>query len=50
MKRVRRLTRREKIMLDKLGYNPKEFLRLSKSAQGFIFLERSTGKTLPVRG
>lgn len=48
--RARRLTRLEKIMLWKMGYNSSDFLRIRKTAEGYEFLQLSTGRILPVRG
>lgn len=49
MKRGRRLTRSEKILLSKEGYNPKNFLRLMKTAEYCEFVEVATGKILTLR-
>lgn len=46
---VRRLTRKEKILLTKESYDPKHFLRLSKTADNYEFIEVTSGKILNVR-
>ncbi|KZL94328.1 DUF6906 family protein [Clostridium magnum] len=49
MKRPRRLTRAEKILLTKEGHNPKYFLRLMRTAEYYEFIEVSSGKILTLR-
>ena len=49
MHHAHRLTRKEKILLSKQGYDPKYFLRLSKTADNYEFIETQTGKILNVR-
>ncbi|MDF2883828.1 MAG: hypothetical protein K0R54_4392 [Clostridiaceae bacterium] len=44
-----RLKRKERELLKKLSYDPKYFVRLSKSAEAYEFLETQTGKILTVR-
>lgn len=45
----RRLTREEKVILKKQGYEPKDFLRTNKTADGYEFVQVSTGKPLSLR-
>jgi len=49
LKHGRRLTREEKVFLKKEGYNPQDFLRIKKTAEGYEFLEVQTGKILSIR-
>jgi hypothetical protein len=50
MKNVDYLRVKDKEILKKLGYNPKEFLRLKNNAEGFEYLQIKTGKILSIRG
>lgn len=45
----KRLTREEKVFLKKQGYEPKDFLRTNKTAEGYEFVQVSTGKPLSIR-
>lgn len=47
---VKSLSKREKNMLDRLGYNTKDFLSIKRTAQGFEFLQLSTRRILSIRG
>lgn len=49
MSKVRRLKPYERHILRKLGYIPKYFLFLSRDADGYEFLEVTSGKILEVR-
>jgi len=49
MKNGKKLTREERNFLKQQGFNPKNFLRLSKTAEGYEFLEVQTGKILSIR-
>lgn len=46
---ARSLTPEEKHFLRQQGYSPKYFLFLSKTAEGYEFLETQTGKILSLR-
>lgn len=48
MKRAKRLTRTEKILLSKRGLDPKGFLRLRGAAEYQEFIEVSSGKILTI--
>lgn len=39
----------ERTFLRAQGFNPRRFLKLSKTAEGYEFLEIKTGKILPLR-
>lgn len=45
----KRLTLKEKKLLKKLGHNPDDFLRCSRSADNLTFIHRGTGAELPIR-
>lgn len=47
--KCRKLTREEKVLLKKQGYEPKDFLRTNKTAEGYEFVQVSTGKPLNIR-
>jgi hypothetical protein len=47
---VRSLNKREKALLERMGYNHKDFLGIRKTAEGFEFLQLSTKKVLSIRG
>lgn len=49
MKRAKRLTRFEKILISKQGFNPNCFLKLKKGAEYYEFLEITSGKILTLR-
>jgi hypothetical protein len=49
MKYDLKLTRREKIFLKKEGFNPRNFLRVKKTAESYEFLEVYSGKILTLR-
>lgn len=49
MKHGRRLTREEKMFLSRQKFNHKDYLRVSKSAEGYVFVHRMTGKLLEIR-
>jgi hypothetical protein len=45
----RKLTRIEKTLLSKLGYNPKMFLRVDKTCTNLKFVHRDTNKILDIK-
>jgi hypothetical protein len=49
VKQASRPDMEERAFLRAQGYNPGKFLRLSKTAEGYEFLEIKTGKILPIR-
>ena len=49
MKNGKRLTREEKRFLQNNGVDPKNYLRVKKLADSYIFLNTNTGKTLDLR-
>jgi len=44
--RGRRLTLAEKKIIKQQGYDPRDFLRLKKTAESYIFVHRVTGVEL----
>jgi hypothetical protein len=42
-------TQREKLFLRQQGLNPRDFLRISRTADGYVFVHRITGKEYPFR-
>ncbi|SHJ65439.1 hypothetical protein SAMN05444401_3585 [Clostridium amylolyticum] len=49
MKHGKRLTANEKRLLLKEGYKPEEYLRERRTYDEIVFVNRSTGKPLPIR-
>jgi hypothetical protein len=49
MQKTRRLKPEERAFLRSQGYTPKYFLLLKKTAEGYKFLEVTTGKILSLR-
>ncbi|WP_223316889.1 DUF6906 family protein [Clostridium botulinum] len=50
MRNLKKLSRNQKIALDKMGKNPKDYLRLTQDADSFTPVNIKTGKILgPVR-
>jgi hypothetical protein len=49
VKGARRLSREERIFLVQQGFDPRYFLRLSRTAEGYEFLETTSGKILSIR-
>jgi hypothetical protein len=40
---------KEKLLLERSGFNPKDFLRIKSGAEFYEFLQISTGKVLTIR-
>ena len=49
MQKGRNLTREEKSFLKGESLDPKNFLRIKKTPEGYEFLQKSTGRILSIR-
>lgn len=48
MKHGMKLTRKEKLLLQREGHDPKDFLRIKRDTEKFEFLQKHTGKILVI--
>ncbi|WP_164880459.1 DUF6906 family protein [Clostridium manihotivorum] len=46
---AKKLTKYEKEILRHEGFNPREFLRFSRNAYDYVFVQVKTGKKLTIR-
>lgn len=48
MKRAKKLTRQQKILLSKKGYDPKQFLLVYESGSNAVFVHKDTGEEVQI--